>query len=241
VTYTLAGVESRDIVLSDAPATGRQQIQHLLALEELGAVPDQLLTYHFWADDVGPDGRPRRAVSDMYFAEVRPFDEVFIENQAFQDERNQQQSQDGQQQGQQTDELIRMQKQIIIATWNIKQQTDLSGNLGERTDDVDIVRQSQAEALEKARSATAEAEDLSAGQALQADDAHMETSLNHLTQATKSASVAELTPALGAEQAAYQELLKLRGREHQIARAQNSGRGNTPAPRARGSSCSNSN
>lgn len=227
VTYTLAGVESRDIVLSDAPATGRQQIQHLLALEELGAVPDQLLTYHFWADDVGPDGRPRRAVSDMYFAEVRPFDEVFIENQAFQDERNQQQSQDGQQQGQQTDELIRMQKQIIIATWNIKQQTDLSGNLGERTDDVDIVRQSQAEALEKARSATAEAEDLSAGQALQAAAEHMETSLNHLTQATKSASVAELTPALGAEQAAYQELLKLRGREHQIARAQNSGRGNS--------------
>ncbi|HNY76937.1 MAG: hypothetical protein RBS72_00385 [Sedimentisphaerales bacterium] len=227
VTYTLAGVESRDIVLSDAPAAGQQQIQHLLALEELGAVPDQLLTYHFWADDVGPDGRPRRAVSDMYFAEVRPFDEVFIENQSFQDQRSQQQqSQDGQQQGQQTDELIQMQKQIIIATWNIKQQTDLSGNLGERRDDVDVVCQSQAEALQQARSAMAEAADPSAGQALQAAAEHMETSVDHLTQATQSTSAAELTAALGAEQAAYQELLKLRGREHQIARAQNSGRGN---------------
>ncbi len=228
VTYTLAGVESRDIVLSDAPAAGKQQIQHLLALEDMGAVPDQLLTYYFWADDAGPDGRPRRTAGDIYFAEVRPFDEIFRENQSFQDERSQQQqSQDGQQQGPETDQLIQMQKQIIIATWNIKQQTDLSGNLSDRADDVDVVRQSQAEALEQARSALAEAEDPSAGQALQAAAEHMETSLNHLTEATKSASVAELTPALGAEQAAYQELLKLRGREHQIARGQNSGRGNS--------------
>jgi len=228
VTYTLAGVESRDIMLSDAPAVGKQPIRHLLALEDLGAVPDQLLTYYFWAEDVGPDGRPRRTASDIYFAEVRPFDEIFRENQSFQDERSQQQqSQDGQQQGQETDQLIQMQKQIIIATWNIKQQTDVSGTLSDRVDDVDVVRQSQTEALEQARSAVAEAEDPSAGQALQTAAEHMEASLNHLTQATESASAAELTPALGAEQAAYQELLKLRGREHQIARGQNSGRSNS--------------
>ncbi|HRV47958.1 MAG TPA: hypothetical protein P5068_09355 [Sedimentisphaerales bacterium] len=228
VAYTLAGVESRDIVLSDAPAAGKQPIQHLLALEELGAAPDQLLTYYFWAEDVGPDGQPRRTASDIYFAEVRPFDEVFRENQSFQDERSQPpQSQDGQRQGQQTDQLIQKQKQIIIATWNIKQQTDVSGTLSDRADDIDVVRQSQAEAMEQARSALAEAPDPSAGRALQAAVEHMETSLNHLIQTVPSASAAELTAALGAEQAAYQELLKLRGREHQIARGQDSGRSNS--------------
>lgn len=224
LTYTLAGVRTEDIVLSESPVAGKQPIQHLLALEELGAVPDQLLTYYFWADDVGPDGRPRRIASDMYFAEVRPFDEIFRENQSFQNQQSQQQqNQDGQQQGRQTEELIKLQKQIIIATWNIKQQTDLSGDVGDRAGDLDVVRQSQAEALAQARSALAEAEDPTAGQALQAASEHMESSVNHLAEATASASASALTPALGAEQSAYQELLKLRQREHQIARGQNPG------------------
>jgi len=177
---------------------------------------------------VGPDGSLRRTASDIYFAEIRPFDEVFIENQAFQDQRSQQQQdQDGQQQGRQTEELIQMQKQIIIATWNIKQQTDLSGNLGDRADDLDVVRQSQADALERAQSALAEAEDPSAGQALQAAAEHMTDAVNHLTLAgAKHAS--PLPDALAAEQAAYQELLKLRQREHQVARGQDSDRGSDP-------------
>ncbi len=223
LTYSLAGVQTQDVTLSDSPVSGKQEIQHLLALEELGAVPDQLLTYYFWADDVGPDGQPRRTSSDIYFAEIRPFDEVFRENQSFQNQQQQQGQQE--QQGQQTEELIQLQKQIIIATWNIKQQTDLSGRLGDSADDLDVVRESQADALEKARSALAKAEDPSAGEALQAAAGHMETSVNHLTEATESASASELTPALGAEQSAYQELLKLRQREHQVARGQNQGQG----------------
>jgi len=167
--------------------------------------------------------------SDIYFAEIRPFEEVFVENQSFQDRRSQQQqSQDGQQQGRQTEELIEMQKQIIIATWNLKQQTDLSGNLGDRADDLEVVRQSQADAHQRAQSALAEAEDPSAGQALQAAAEHMTDAVIHLSQAMESASADELTPALDAEQAAYQELLKLRQREHQVARGQNSDRGSDP-------------
>jgi hypothetical protein len=225
LTYTLAGVQSREIALAGSSVSPSGTIQHLLALEELGAVPDQLLTYYFWADDVGPDGNPRRTASDIYFAEIRPFDEVFVENQSFQDQQSQQQQgQDGQQQGRQTEELIQMQKQIIIATWNIKQQTDLSGNLGDRADDLDVVRQSQVDALEQAQSALAEAEDPSAGQTLQAATEHMTEAVHHLTQ-VEARHASSLLDALDAEQAAYQELLKLRQREHQVARGQNSDRG----------------
>ncbi len=49
----------------------------MLDFEAMKAVPDQLVSYFFWAEDIGPDGKVRRASSDMFFAEVRPFDQIF--------------------------------------------------------------------------------------------------------------------------------------------------------------------
>jgi len=199
----------------------KYHMQYLLALEDLNAQPDQLLTYHFWADDTGPDGKTRRTSSDMYFVEIRHFEEVFRESQSFQDERsqNQREKQGGQQQGQQGEQLARLQKQIISATWNVKRQADQSGDVDDHKEDLDLVRQSQAGALKQAQSALTEAEDPPAIKTLQEATKHMETAVEHLTEAVESTSAVELTPALAAEQSAYQELLKLRDREHQVARA----------------------
>jgi len=237
LSYTLAGTQSKDVTLGQLPilristkdeavSNEKQPIQYLLALEELNAQPDQLLTYYFWADDVGPDGKIRRTSSDMYFAEIRHFEEVFRESQSFQDQSSQNQREGGeQQQGRQGEQLARLQKQIISATWNIKRQADQSGRVDDHEEDIDVVRQSQADVLEKAISALTQAEDPPAIKALQAATGHMETSLEHLTESVESASATELTPALAAEQSAYQELLKLRQREHQVALARSSDRG----------------
>jgi len=224
LSYALAGAEGRDVTLGPSPVPNdKQQIQHLLALEELSAQPDQLLTYYFWADDVGPDGNVRRTSGDMYFAEIRPFEEVFRESQSSQNQ--QEQNQQGQQQGgQQGEQLARLQKQIISATWNIKRQADQSGRIDESKEDLGVVQKSQADVLEQARSASAQAEDPAATRTLQAAARHMETSLEHLGEAVESVSATELTPALAAEQSAYQELLKLRQREHQVGQSQSSSR-----------------
>jgi len=234
LSYALAGMETQEVALGTANSAGGAnpqsaegpQIRYLLAMEGLGAQPDQLLTYYFWADDIGPDGKPRRTAGDIYFAEVRPFDEIFRESQSFQDQQNQdqQQNQAGDQQGRQGEQLARLQKQIISATWNIKQQADRSGGIESRKEDLEVVRQSQAGALEQARETLRQAEDPSAGKALEAASTHMETAVEHLTKASESASSSELTPALGAEQSAYQELLKLRDREHQITQGRNASR-----------------
>jgi hypothetical protein len=229
LTYSLAGTENQDVRLDEAETINpKSQIQYLLAMEGLKAEPDQLLTYYFWAEDIGPDGKPRRTASDIYFAEVRPFEEIFRESQSFQDQQNQQQqeNQGGQQQNGQADQLARLQKQIITATWNIKQQAERSGGLDAHKGDMDVVRQSQADALEQARKALTQAEDPAAIKPLQAAAEYMEKSVDHLTKASDSASTGELTPALSAEQSAYQELLKLRQREHQIAQARNANRAN---------------
>ena len=225
LTYTLAGVDSQEIALGqEVTSEGKPQIQYVLPLEDLDVGPDQLLTYHFWADDLGPDGRPRRTASDIYFAEVRPFEETFRESQSQAGQQGQNQNQGEQSPGQQAEELARLQKQIITATWNIKQQVDLSGRMDEQKEDLDVVRQSQSEALEQARTALGETEDAASADALKAAAGHMETALDRLAEANESVASAELAPALGAEQSAYQELLKLRQREHQIARGQNASR-----------------
>ena len=224
VSYTLAGNQSGDVTLGPSPEpSDKQQIQHLLALEELSARPDQLLTYYFWADDVGPDGDIRRTSGDMYFAEIRPFEEIFRESQSSQNQQNQNQ-QGRQQDRQQGEQLAQLQKQIISATWNIKRQADQVGRIDDGKEDLGVVRQSQADVLEQARSASAQAEDPAASKTLQAAARHMETSLEHLGETVESESATELTPALAAEQSAYQELLKLRQREHQVGQSRSSSR-----------------
>ena len=219
ISYALAGAQSKDLLLGpSADPNAGQQIKYVLALEELDAKPNQLLTYYFWADDVGPNGQTRKTSSDMYFTEIRPFDEVFRENQSLQNQRNQQQNQEGGQQqgGRQDEQLARLQKQIISATWNIKRQVDQSGNIEDRKEDLGVVRQSQSDAMEKAQEALTEAQDPTQSDALQAATEHMKTALEHLSSAGESAAPNELTPALASEQSAYQELLKVRNDENQV-------------------------
>lgn len=229
MSYALAGVQSADITLSSsADSQQKQTFQHLLALEDLGAQPDQLLTYYFWADDIGPDGSNRRSSSDMYFTEVRHFEEIFRESESSQNQNQQNQNQQGQQQGQRGGQLAELQKQIISATWNIKRQADQSGSLDDQKEDLDVVRQSQADVLEQAQSTLAQTQEPSAIKALQSATQHMETSLDHLVEAGSSSATTELTPALAAEQSAYQELLKLKEREHRISQSRSANASSTP-------------
>ena len=98
-----------------APANEKRQFGHMIAFEKFGAQVDDLVSYFAWADDYGPDGQVRRTYGDMFFAEVRPFEEIF--------RRDQSDGGEGGEQGQQgttTTKLAELQKQIVIATWKHK-------------------------------------------------------------------------------------------------------------------------
>ncbi len=74
--YTVAGKDLQLVELGSAvPGQEKRSFHHLLRLEELGAQPDQLISWFVWAEDIGPDGQARRTTGDLFFAEVRPFDE----------------------------------------------------------------------------------------------------------------------------------------------------------------------
>ncbi len=92
----------------------------LARTRKAGAQPDQLVSYYFWVEDLDRQGVARRIDGEMFFAEVRPFEEIFRQGQA-QDAQQQanQQSQQGSQAAQQSEQLAELQKKILAGTWNV--------------------------------------------------------------------------------------------------------------------------
>ena len=231
LTYSLGGATPLELTLgSNAPARMKTNFTHLLKLEELHAQPDQLVTYFLWADDLGPDGQLRRTSSDMYFAEVRPFEEIFREGESMNQEESQSQEKQQQQRQNEATKLAELQKQIINATWKLQRQETSAKPSEKYLSDAPVVLESQGRALDMAQAAEAQAEDARAKEALQTAQKYMETAIEQLTKATNSAL--PLSQALAAEQAAYQALLKLQARETQVAKAQK-GKSGKPQPNQR--------
>jgi hypothetical protein len=218
ISYALSGKEPADVILGEnAAARQKHELTHVIRLEELKAEPDDLLSYHFWAEDFAADGSLRRTESDMYFAEVRPYEEIF--RQGEQPPGGGQQQQQGQgQNAMQAQQLAQLQKEIINATWKVIRR-EIGSKLTEPfASDVEQIRLSQASALEQA---TALAEKLQDPQSQEHGEAvvrSMQEAITQLTSAHDQPAVKPLEPALKAAQTAYQSLLKLRAREHNVVR-----------------------
>ena len=122
--YARAGQEPVWIELGrGVPGQEKRPFQHVLRLEDLDVQPDQLLSWFAWAEDLGPDGQIRRTPGDLFFAEVRPFDEIFREGQGMEGQSQQGQSGDSsEQEGNPTSRLAELQKQIIAATWRLQRE-----------------------------------------------------------------------------------------------------------------------
>ncbi len=121
IGFGLAGEDPRIVELGQsAPRNEKRQFNYLIPFETLPLEPDQVLSYFAWADDFGPDGKIRRTYSDMFFAEVRPFEEAFRAGQP--DSAGASGQGEGQQEGNKADELAQMQKEIVIATWKLRRE-----------------------------------------------------------------------------------------------------------------------
>jgi hypothetical protein len=223
LSFAIAGQTLNDVVLGEnGVARKKHELADTIKFEELKAEPDQLLSYFFWAEDVGPDGQARRTMSDMYFAEVRHFEEIFRQGQ--QPPGGQQQQQQQQQQnspaGQQAQQNAAEQKDLINATWKLIRRETGAQPTPAFDDDVGQLVEAQAALLEKTKGLGDKLTDPESQEHLSAVLEAMLQAIKHLTEAHEQVSVAPLHPALAAEQAAYQALLKLRAREHEVVRQQ---------------------
>lgn len=214
LSFNRAGEDPQFIeVGQSAPANAKQQMQHLLAFESLKAQEDELVSYFAWAEDYGPDGEVRRTFSDMFFAEVRPFDEIFRRDESGEGaEQSQQQGQGGEE----ATQLAELQKQIIIATWKLQR-----GGKGQTNfvADTQTVLESQEKALEQVEEMAGRADDPRIQGIITAAQKDMERAINQLGTAANDRSDTPLPNAISAEQSAYQSLLRLQPRETRVARS----------------------
>ncbi|MCO6457750.1 MAG: hypothetical protein J5I93_20795, partial [Pirellulaceae bacterium] len=224
ISYALGGEDPRDVPLGENSAARQtQRAEYVLDFERLEAQPDQLLSYHFWAEDMDADGQPRRTFSDMFFAEVRHFEEIFREGEqppgGEQQQRQQQQGQSGGA-GQQAEELAELQKQIINATWRLIRRETRPEVSPPFREDVQLLIESQDQALEQLDQLAEQAASPDAAELIAPVRDSMRQASQQLTEALEKASPVPLRPALSAEQAAYQGLLRLRAREFEVTRGQ---------------------
>jgi hypothetical protein len=130
VGYGVAGQEPQFVELGQtSPANAKVQFNYLIPLKQLGVDVDQVVAYFAWADDYGPDGQARRTFGDMFFAEVRPFEEIFRADQSGGGEGGNQGGNQGQGQGGGNERvrLADLQKQIVVATWNLQREKTGAG------------------------------------------------------------------------------------------------------------------
>lgn len=216
LAFELTGKKAESITLGEKlvgkeKASGKRSV----ALEDLHAKPDELLAYHAWAEDVGPDGKPRRTTSDIYFAEVSPFEEVFREMQGGG-------GMPGDGKPEATDESLKLQKEIISATWNLRRRETAAAPSPAYVDDAKTIADSQQKAIEQLAKMREKLKAPEAQKTIDEIEREMQAAAAALNSAVASNALPPLDEALPHEQAAYQGLLKLRARETRIMRSRDS-------------------
>src|SRR5205085_1236805 len=118
-----------------------------------------------------------------------------------------------------TDEAMKLQKEIISATWNLKRrETGATPSPGYAAD-AQVIADSQQKAIEQLAEAKEKLQSPEAQTIVVEIEREMQAALAALTTASKENKLPPLDEALKHEQAAYQGLLKLRARETQIMRS----------------------
>lgn len=139
LVYSVAGGKERVVPFSQlSGGVTRRTGTYLLAAEELNVRPGDVITYYARARDVARGRRSAEAASDIFFLEVRPFNEEFVAAQS-------QAMGAGGGGDPQIDALIQIQKDIISATWNIERRS--AG--GRSAEDVEAVTKAQADLKER--------------------------------------------------------------------------------------------
>jgi hypothetical protein len=147
LVYSVAGGPERVVPFTTTGGTDIQRIgSRLLAAEELGVKPGDVIAYYARAWDVGRGKRPTRAQSDMFFLEVKPFSEEFVAAQS-------QAGAGGGGGSAQIEALISAQKEIISATWNIERR---SGS-GVSADDLKRIAAAQSDLRQRVEQLAARA------------------------------------------------------------------------------------
>jgi hypothetical protein len=126
-------------------------VRHTIYLEDLGVRPGDFVSYYVRARDVTrgsagsePGGRSNEGRSDIFFLEVRPFEQEFSLAES--------QSMSGSGYNGSIDELVNAQKQIVVATWKIDRRAQAGSNArgAQSPEDIRAIGRSQSDVRTRA-------------------------------------------------------------------------------------------
>ncbi len=121
---------------------------HTLFMEDLRVQPGDFVTYYARARDVNRSRRSTEARSDIFFLEVKPFEEEFVAAQS-------QSMGQGMQGGGGLQGLAEAQKEIIVATWKLDARARRARDAAAQQD-IRTVAKAQADLRARAEQATAQ-------------------------------------------------------------------------------------
>ena len=111
LVYAIRGQSERVVPLGGAGRSASVTVRHSLHLEDLDVRPGDFVSYYVRARDVTRGRRSNEGRSDIFFLEVRPFEQEFSLAQS--------QSMAGSGHTGSIDDLVNSQKQIVVATWKL--------------------------------------------------------------------------------------------------------------------------
>lgn len=142
------GVRSLELVVKSA--TGREKVvpigapisgsvangSHTVFLEELSVKPGDVVTYYARATDVGRGRRSTESRSDIFFLEVKPYEEEFFASEG-QSGAGEAQQETG------LEDLIAQQKDIMAATWKLDARARRGATGSQSAQDIKAVATAQ--------------------------------------------------------------------------------------------------
>lgn len=135
VVKSAAGKEQ--VVKIGAPIRGSVATGlHTVFLEDLNVKPGDVVTYYARATDVGRGRRPAESRSDIFFLEVKPYEEEFVASESQAGGLGQPQTG--------LEELIAQQKDVMAATWKLDARARRGGPGAQSPQDVKAVAQAQS-------------------------------------------------------------------------------------------------
>ena len=217
LVYTVVGQREQSLSI-DTPARARTVTGSLtLYAEDLDVAPGDFITYYARARDVGYRGQTTEARSDIFFLEVRPFDNEFEEAQG--------QSGLGRD-AEDIGRLAAVQKEIIVATWRL----DAVPRTTTVDDDIRTVGEAQRELRDTAARAgervLGRGREFSAGDTgLAPENAAMARAVEAMTEAQTALVAVRTGTALPHEMEALTQLLQAQAaiRRRQVAMQQGEG------------------
>ena len=142
MVFSVSGGAERVVPFTSLGGSSLARVgSRMLAAEDLRVKPGDVIAYYARARDIPRAKQSTLARSEMYFLEVKPFNEEYTLAQS--------QAQTGAGAAQQLEGLIASQKEIISATWNLERRA----GAGKSATDVRNVADAQAELKARAEQA----------------------------------------------------------------------------------------